>query len=328
MVKKYLVTGGSGYVGSQVVRQLVDEGADVAVLGRTPISIDVPFYMADLTDEAGLEKALSGVRFDCIIHTASLPGDTGDPQRMVRVNVNGCLNLLEYARKTEVSRFVLSSSISAYGWYPATRFIPPDYMPVDENHPCRPADMYSTTKRMQELLLITYYHQYQLPGTALRLTAVVGPAGKGGGRSWREFAEQMAEGKVVKLPHFSPEELCHYVDIRDVARMHLVAAEHPNAVGEIFNCCGPSPTRGSEFGEIVKNLVPGADIEYGFPWSMAQGGEISFDMSKAARLMGFEPTCSMADSIRSIKDWVDAGGLGEALASREKYGAGVDKAQP
>ena len=323
-MQKVLVTGATGFVGQEVVRQLLTFEKKIIGLGRTVPDEKIPFIQADLTDASGLEKALSGHSFDCIMHIASLPGDTGDPQQMVRVNVNGCLNLLEYARKAKVGRFVLASSISAYEWYPATKFNPPDYMPVDENHPCRPKDMYSTTKRMQELLALTYYHQYKVPTVSLRLTAVVGPHGKGGGRGWWEFAEKLAEGKNVQIPHFSAEELCHYVDVRDVARMFIAAAEQPKAIGEIFNCCGPAPIRGSEFAEIVKSLVPDIEVECGFPWSMAQGKEIAFDMQKAKNLMRFEPKYTLADSIKSIKDWIDAGGLVEKKGKRDtSYGVGV-----
>jgi len=322
-MKTVLVTGATGYVGREVVRHLLEQGRVVTAIGRTVPDEEIPFLQADLTDSIQLEKVLAGKSFDCILHIASLPGDTGDPAQMVRVNVNGCHNMLEFARASRAKRFVLASSISAYEWYPATKFNPPDYMPVDENHPCRPKDIYSTTKRMQELLALTYYHQYEVPTTALRLTAVVGPRGRGGGRGWREFAEKLAEGKHVQIPHFSLEELCHYVDCRDVARMHLAAADHPGAVGEIFNCCGPAPTRGSEFAEVVQRLVPGIEVECGFPWSMAQGGEVSFDMSKAKKLMDFEPRYTLADSIASIKEWVDAGGLSATMGGQEKFGGGV-----
>ena len=136
----------------------------------------------------------------------------------------------------------------------------------------------------------------------------------------------MAEGKRVQVPHFSAEELCHYVDFRDVARMHIAVAEHPAAVGQIFNCCGPESTRGAEFVESIKRFVPDIEVEFGFPWSMAQGGEIAFDMSKAKNLIGFEPLYTVADSIKSIKDWIDAGGLVEEEPQRDKsYGAGVEK---
>ncbi len=243
---------------------------------------------------------------------------------MVNVNILGLTNMLVYARDTKVKRFVLTSSCSAYEWYPATKFNAPDYLPVDEEHPTRPKDMYSSTKRIQEILAMTFYHQYSLPTVALRLTAVVGPGGRGGGRSWHKFAEMLSEGQCVQIPHFTLEEQCHYVDIRDVARMQIVVGEHPNAVGEIFNCCGPSPILGSEFAEIVQRIVPGITVECGYPWSMAQGNKISFDMSKASELLGFIPQYSLEDSIRNIKAWVDAGGLAkESPKSDNKYGRGV-----
>ena len=180
-------------------------------------------------------------------------------------------------------------------------------------------------ERIQELLAMTYYHQYQVPTTVVRLTAVVGPGGKGGGRGWREIAENLHKGEKVQIPHFSPEELCHYVDIRDVARQQIAQAEHPKAVGEIFNCCATEPTRGTEFIEIVKKMYPGIEVDCGFAWSMAQGGEVSFDMKKAKKLLGYEPKYTLADAMQSIKDWIDAGGL-QATASEgmtDHYGAGV-----
>ena len=132
---KYLVTGASGYVGRAVVECLLDAGKDLTGLGDQMIpDQDIPFIQVDLSDPVALKQALSETAFDRILHIASLPGDTGDPQQMVRVNVNGCVNLLEYARRVNVKRFVLTSSISAYEWYPATKFNPPDYMPVDEAH--------------------------------------------------------------------------------------------------------------------------------------------------------------------------------------------------
>lgn len=335
-----LVTGATGYIGSEIVAHLLRDGKQVTALGRTKpqrddqrdirrdirrdVRHDISFLKADLTDSDTLKQTLQGKYFDVVMHLASLPGDTGNPEQMVKVNVNGCHNLLEYARDAKIKRFILASSVSAYEWYPATKFNPPDYMPVDENHPCRPKDMYSTTKRTQELLALTYYHQYSVPATILRLTAVIGPRGKGGGRGWRKFAEDLAQGQRVQIPHFSSDELCHYVDIRDVARMFITAGEHEAAKGEVFNCCGPGPTRGSEFTEIIKSLVSGIKVECGFPWSMAQGGEISFDMSKARRLIDFVPKYTVEDSINYIKEWIDTGALGrDDMGGKESFTKGV-----
>jgi len=321
-----LVVGGAGFVGRALVRRLAARGDDVTVLDLADQPADMPgvWFRGDITKDDSIQAALSDRRFDVIYHVASLPGDTGNPVQMVTVNVLGLTNMLVYARDTGAKRFVHTSSVSAYEWYPGTKFNAPDYVPVDEEHPTRPKDMYSSTKRAQEILAMTLYHEYGLPVTSLRMAAVVGPGGRGGGRSWREFAEMLHEGKRVQLPHFSEDELCHYVDLRDVVRMHIVAGEHPNAPGGIFNCCGPAPTRGSEFAAIVQRIVPGIEVEFGYPWSMAQGGEIVFDMSKAKNLLGFEPKHTIEDSLRSIKQWVDAGGLDEdRSATDDAYEQGV-----
>jgi nucleoside-diphosphate-sugar epimerase len=311
---KCLVVGGSGYVGRELCRQLADRGDEFYVLARSDQPEGVPgtWLKGDIKKLETIQAALGNHRFDVIYHTASHAGDTGDPVDMVATNLQGLTHMLVYARDTQVSRFVLSSSVSAHGWYPGAEFHPADYLPVDEEHPARPQDMYSSTKRMQEILAMTFYHQYGAPVTALRLTVVAGPDGRGGGSAWRTFAEKLNEGQSVQIFHFSPEEICHYVDVRDVARMHIVAGEHPNAPGEIFDCCGPTPTRGSEFAEVVERLVPGIKVEYGFPWSLAQGGEIYFTMSKAKELLDFEPQYSFEETLLSIKQWIDAGGLDES----------------
>ena len=327
-MENILVTGASGYVGRALVELAQAERKQFTALGRSLPGAGIDFIPCDFTDAGALDRALAGRTFTQIIHIASLPGDTGDPQQMVRVNVNGLINMLEAARHMKVQRFVLASSISAYEWYPATKFSPPDYLPVDERHPCRPKDMYATTKRVQEELVQAYYHQFGLPTASLRLTATIGPHGRGGGRGWRKFAECLAGGKQVQIPYMSLDEVCHFVDSRDVARMLLTAATHPQAVGEIFNCCGPGPMSGSEFAQAVESTVPGITVETGFPWSMAQGGVVYFEMSKARQLLDFVPQYSVAQSIQNIKDWIDARGLeNEPEAAEDKaFGSGVTEA--
>lgn len=308
-MRRALVTGGTGYLGRELVAQLLRRGDDVTILSRSQPRRDVRWFEGDIVDGKAIQRRLADTRFDVVYHLASLPGDTGDPRQMIAVNMVGLSNMLEFARRAEVSRFVLSSSISAYEWFPATKFRKPLSMPVAEDHPCRPQDMYSSTKRMQEILTETYYHQFGLPTAILRVTAVVGPHGSGGGTMWREFAVQLRDAQRVQLPMFSAEELSHFVDIRDAAAMHVIAAEHPAAAGQTFNCCAARATRGSEFAACVTELAPGAEVAFGFPWSMAQGGEIEFDMSKAKRLLGFEPKFTLRDAVRSIHEWAQRGGL-------------------
>ncbi len=321
---RYLLTGAAGYVGREVIRQLIEAGEDVlAVDLRDPGIAGITYYPVDITDLAALKRTFENVEIDYILHVASLPGDTGNPRQMVDINVCGCTDMLELARIKQVKRIVVVSSISAYEWYPEVKFCAPDYLPVDEKHPLRPQDMYSSTKQMQEILVRTFYCEYGVPACAIRLAAVVGPNGQGGGRGWRQIAESLAEGKNVQIPHFSLEERCHYVDVRDVARMLLHCCKSDAADGEIFNCCAPHSVTGQELAEIIRKYYPGIEVETGFAWSMAQGGKIAFSMNKARELMGYEPRYDMDASIANIKSWIDAGGLEGGVRREENYGEGI-----
>lgn len=306
---RVLVTGGTGFIGRVLVKALIERGDEVSVLSRSKPHEATNWIRGDITTVSDVDQCLSIQELDAIYHLASLPGDTGDPRQMVDVNIVGLTNMLRMARKSNVRRFVHSSSISAYEWYPATKFRPPLAMPVKESHPCRPQDMYATTKLMQEQLVTTYQHQYELETAILRVTAVIGPDGSGGGQMWRDFADQIQQGAQVQVPFMAPDELSHFVDVRDVVAMHIQCANHPRASKEIFNCCAEHAIRGSEFAECVRELVPSAEVEFGYPWSMAQGGEIEFDMSKMKDLLGFVPRYTTRDAINHVFDWTQSGEL-------------------
>lgn len=318
----YLVIGGSGYVGAEIVRQLRAAGVDVTVLDLQRTDQQAPFLKANITSASNMARVLKGRTFDYFLYLAALPGDTGNPRQMVRVNVAGCVNVLECARKMKPKRVVLTSSVCAYGWYPTLVFKKPERLPVDEKHPCNPQEMYGTTKRMQELLALTYHHQFGVITTILRPTVIIGPPllSNVGARGWRKIIKTAEEGKEVRIPQLSEKTIGHFVDVRDVARMHTEAAHHPGAVGEIFNCCGPTPTSGRDLVDAIREQYPKASVRFefppsdaetktGYPWSPASDGQLTFDMSKARRIMGFEARYSIADTIRATREWIKTHGL-------------------
>lgn len=320
--------GATGFIGRKVLDCLKKKNVKITILSRShdpQKTANISYVHADLKDFSTTDSALKNQHIDYIFHLASLPGDTGNPIEMVQTNVIGTQNILEIARTHKIKRMVLVSSTSAYGWYPATPFQIPEYLPVDEKHPCYTKDIYSSTKRIQKILALTYFYEYRVPVTCLRLSAVVGPDGCGGGRSWYTFAEQLAKSDIVQIPHFTFDEQCHYVDIRDVVRMIIHASISSNAEGEIFNCCGEKPTTGYEFKEIIQKHFPWIKVECGFPWSMAQGKVIEFSMKKAQDYMDFTPLYTLEDSIIYIKKWINSGGLQKHIPEQDRYTAGIQQ---
>ncbi len=83
------------------------------------------------------------------------------------------------------------------------------------------------------------------------------------------------------------------------------------AAGEIFNC-GPKATSGKEFAALVEEIIPTIKVRFGYPWSMAQGNEIEFDMGKMEEILGYRPRYTISDSLRNTFDWVNKDGLENA----------------
>ena len=305
-MKSVLIAGATGYVGSVMSDTLINEGYSVTGLDARPANRDdIDFIQADITKPADLFEKLEGKKFDWIFHLASLPSDTGDIEQMFSVNAAGTLNLLNWARLNKPEMMVMASSMSAYGWYPPTKFDPPLYMPVDEKHVCRTKDMYSSTKLIQEVLATTFYHQFGLNIAIIRLVGVIGPRGGGGGSGYLDMARQMKEGTKIKIPLYYEDDINHFVDIRDVARQFIATAKCDKSAGEIFVCCGPSPVTRNEYEALINDIVPGAKVEYGYPGDNIQKRRLVFTCEKAKRIIGFEPLYDMRASLQSIKDWAD-----------------------
>lgn len=291
-----IVTGGSGFVGSHLVKMLVAKGDKVRVLDLIRPRTDAEWLDEDITDFPVLKRVMKKIDVDIIYHVAAIPDDIGKPLKMMRVNVIGTHNILEVARQCKVKRVVCTSSVSACGFYPPVPFIKPQYLPVDENHPCKSADMYSLTKLLQEELCQTYSRGYNLSTVCLRLSQIIGP-----GKNWDGFSRQLREGKLVNIPFKieGDEEVNHFVDVRDVAQAHILAGERETIKGGIFNVAGPQKTTSKEFIGVLRDFASDAEIEFG-NWGLSQGGKIYFDLSKSRKKLGYHPKYTLRDSMRYL----------------------------
>lgn len=166
---KILVVGGAGYIGSHVCKALLREGAQVTVFDNLSsgweanIRPGARFVKGDILDPASLDAACDSARFDGVIHLAALKA-AGEsmlkPERYSVNNITGTLNLLNAVVRHGIRHFVFSSSAAVYG--------DPEYLPMDEKHPTRPANYYGYTKLAIEEFLSWYGRLKGLKYAALR----------------------------------------------------------------------------------------------------------------------------------------------------------------
>jgi UDP-glucose 4-epimerase len=165
---KVLVTGGAGYIGSHILRMLIENGQQPVVVddlsaGHREAIPDVPLIVNDFGDAAVLDRVLGAGDVDAIIHMAALcevGASVRDPAVYFQNNVARSLVLLEAARKHGIKAIVFSSSAAVYG--------NPDTSPIDEDQAQQPTNPYGETKRIFERMLDAYHHAYGINYVALR----------------------------------------------------------------------------------------------------------------------------------------------------------------
>ena len=234
---KALVVGGAGYIGSHMVRMLLDEGhepitLDSLVTGHRDAVPGGEFIHADLADAAVLANTFARHRIDAVMHFASFI-EVGEsvkkPERYYRNNFSNTLNLLDAMVQARVLRFIFSSTAAIFG--------EPRYLPIDERHPRDPINPYGASKLMVERALDDYDRAHALKAVCLRYfnTAGAQPDGSMGERHDPEshlipLLLQAASGRresarVFGRDYDTPDGTCvrDYIHIVDLCRAHLLA---------------------------------------------------------------------------------------------------------
>ena len=230
--KLALVTGATGAIGPVLVRGLLARGYRVRVLHRNPslpgtLPPSVSAILGDIRDPQAVSKAVSGA--DVVFHLAAKlhTNDTSASARSEceRINVEGTRCITDAARAAEVSRLVFFSTISVYG---ASR--PPEVF--DENSPLRPQSFYAKTKCEGEAIVLGARRSNTKEPLAvvLRLAAVFGPHVKG---NYARLISALRSGWFVPLGDGCNQRTLIYDE--DVSRAALLAVEHPEAAGQVYN---------------------------------------------------------------------------------------------
>lgn len=236
---KVLVTGGAGYIGSHMIRMLLQHGHDVVTLdnlssGHRDAVSGGRFILGDLADRILLDSLFSADKYDAVLHFASLiqVGESvREPGRYYQNNVANTLNLLDAMVRHGVGKFVFSSSAAIFG--------EPQSIPMDENHAKVPLNPYGVSKLMVEQILADYDRAYALKSVSLRYFNAAGadPDGLLGERHEPEthlipLVLQAAAGQRQHITVFgqdyaTPDGTCirDYVHVTDLCQAHLLALD-------------------------------------------------------------------------------------------------------
>ena len=269
---KILVTGGLGKVGQSVVDELLQGSHEVTVLDRLPGPRDggVKHLMGEIQDLGQVMEAAAGT--DAIVHLAAIHNPNVAPTGVVfETNVNGTFNVHHAAYRLGIPRVVSTSSNAAVGWAYSDGAFMPDYLPIDEEHPCRPIDVYGLSKQIGE----TIAHSYSRKGVdtvVIRPSGVVTPEAleeirRTGGREpegWREYS---------------------YIDVRDLAVAFRLAVERPVPSGTVMFVVADDST----VAEPLCDLLPRINPAIGDRARPLACTESVFTNARAKEILGWKP---------------------------------------
>lgn len=309
-----LVTGGAGFIGSNLVALLREEGHDVRVLDdlssgwRKNVPDGVHLVEADVCDADAVNEAARGV--ETIFHLAASVGNARSiehPIHDARVNVLGTLNVLEAARRGGARRVVYSSSAGIFGELRT--------LPIREDHPAEPDTPYGASKLAAEKQCLAYAKLYPLDAICLRYFNVYGLNQRydAYGNVIPIFARHILEGTPLTI--FSDgEQTRDFVNVRDVARANLQAAL-TDGVSGAFNLGSGTRITINRLVEVMQE-VSGirAQVRYG----SARAGDVRdslADVRAAREKLGYEPGVRMEEGLAEYMAWA-RGAMGPAAAAR------------
>ena len=306
--KRVLITGGLGFIGSNLAIRLVGEGARVTLCdamiegyGGNPANIEeiraeVEIDTSDVRDAEAMERLVAGQ--DIVFHLAAQVSHVmslSNPFPDIDINIKGTAVLLEACRKRNPEALVVRSGTRGqYG--PAVK------LPVTEETPSDPRGIYEISQLSAEMICRTYTRIHGIRTLPLRLTTVYGPRSQMkhsqfGVVNW--FVRLALEGRPIPI-FGSGKILRDFLYVDDCVEALLRAAAEPRAVGEILNVGHDQPSTFLEVAEILQELVPGARIEFTefTPERRAQEpGDFVSDITKIRRLVGWEPKVSLREGL-------------------------------
>ena len=300
---KILVTGGAGFIGSNVVDAYIEKGYEVVVVDdlssgkKGNLNRKAKFYKLDICDGA-LEEVFREEEIDIVNHHAAqvdVRKSIADPAFDARINIEGSLNILENCRKYKIQKIIFASSGGVI--YGECGSLPPN-----EDSPVSPLSPYGVSKYAVECYLSTYAKIYGLKYTALRYGNVYGPRQDPHGEAGvvAIFSGKMLNNEETNI-FGDGEQLRDYVYVGDVVKANILCLESGD--NEIFNIgTGTSTSVNRLFSEMKELTGYSKEAMYKSP----RAGELirsSLDVGKAAKKLGWKAEASLKQGLKKTIDF-------------------------
>jgi nucleoside-diphosphate-sugar epimerase len=304
---RYLITGGAGFIGSNLARRLIDLGEEVVIIddfstgkreNLEDIADSVKVVEGDICDIATVREATEGA--DYVLHHAavvSVPRSIEDPLRSNAVNIDGTLNCLEAAREAGVKRFVYAASSSAYG--------DSAELPKREDTVPNPLSPYGVAKLVGEMYCKVYYDIYGLETVSLRYFNIFGPYQDPHSQYAAVipiFITKLLQGERPVI-YGDGEQSRDFTFIENAVEANLGAVRSGKAPGHVVNvACGSRFTLNSMLEKLRDLTGSTIDAIYADP----RPGDIKHsqgDITVAADLLGYDPKISFEEGLRQTVEW-------------------------
>ena len=309
-MKKILITGADGFIGSHLTEMLLKKGHKVRALSYYN-SFNYWGWLEDIKENKNMEIVSGDIRdpflckqitkdVDVVYHLAALiaiPYSYVAPDSYIETNVKGTLNICQAALENKCSRVLITSTSEVYGTA--------QYVPIDEKHPLQPQSPYSASKIGADSIAMSYYNSFNLPVTIVRPFNTYGPR-----QSARAviptIISQMAAGvKKIKLGDSKPTRDFNYVT--DTCEGFIRLAECKEATGETINIGSDTEISIGDTFKIIKRLMKSnAEMFIEKERIRPKNSEVfrlRCDNSKIKKLCGYEPKHTLEDGLKKTIDW-------------------------
>lgn len=316
---KWLITGGCGFIGTNLIRQLAEDGGhsirvvdNLSVGRREDLKNVTPFTETDSSDpgpipDDGVELVVGDILdgdlavrvaegMDTIIHLAAnagVPSSVEDPRHDCETNVLGTFNYLEAARKRDVGRFVFASSAAPIGECEP---------PIHEEMACHPKSPYGSSKLAGEGYCSAYHGTFDVDTVALRFGNVYGPLSGHKSSVVAKFIRRAMRGKTLEI-YGDGQQTRDFIHTEDLTRAITLAATQSGLGGEVFQIATNSETTINDLTEILveileeETVLESVDVTHTKP----RAGDVRrnySDTSKAETVLGWTPKVSLKEGLR------------------------------